>query len=53
MSGALAQADALLRGRGRFAPEAGVYPWRQLVSWAALAGFGYGVVMGSFAGRPL
>ncbi len=50
---AAAQADDLLRCRGRFAPEAAAYPWSQLVMLAAAAGFGYGLVMGAFAGRPL
>ena len=47
------QVDAMLRGKGRFAPEAAGVPWRMLLLTIGVAGALYGAVMGSFGLRPL
>lgn len=49
----LAWTDSLLRAEGSFAVERAGVPWRRLVSAVVLGGFGYGLVMGSFGGKPL
>lgn len=48
-----ADADALLRGEGRFAVTAAGVPWKRIFTLLAVAGFVYGATMGSFGLRPL
>ena len=50
---ALDELDALLHARGRFAIGIERPPWLLLLLVIAIAGFLYGLAMGSFAGRPL
>lgn len=47
----LADARALLESSGRYASDRRDVPWRGLLAWLAAGGFGYGLVMGYFAGR--
>jgi hypothetical protein len=48
-----ADVDGLLRAEGRYASTERVVPLGRIVTMIVVGGFCYGVVMGSFAGRPL
>jgi hypothetical protein len=45
--------DALLRCEGRHCVGGADIPWGQLLVMIGAGGFMYGLVMGSYAGRPL
>ena len=53
LAGVASRVDALLRARGRFAPDADRPPWGTLVAVLVVAGLCYGAVMGLYGARAL